>query len=72
MCEFKKDFNLMCRSIIINDDISYNIIRIRDELHAYVNISGYLTHMIVDSEDNVISWLKHENIRLFGIQLYTS
>jgi len=60
MCIFRKDSAIVCRSIAVNDETSYNIVKESGVLTAHVSIGKDTVSFIVVSEDSAKSWVQKE------------
>ena len=60
MCIFRKDSTVVCRSIAIDEESSYNIVKESGVLTAHINIGNDTISLVVVSEDSAKSWVQNE------------
>jgi len=63
MCIFRADNRIVCRSVPVTDNISFNIVKDHGTLTVYVQIEGKITSMVVVSEDSAKIWVQQEIYR---------
>lgn len=70
MCIFKENYRLVCRSVKVNNDASYTIIRDGDNLQATIYIGKDVINITVKTEDIVKLELQKELYKRTGFCHY--